>query len=46
MTLNKLTALLTGMFVTQTVFFAIVLHRNEQVREEVERLRSEIKLAA
>lgn len=46
MTLNKLTVLLTGMFVAEAVFFAVVLHRNEQVREEVERLRSEIKLAA
>jgi preprotein translocase subunit SecG len=46
MTLNKLAVMMTGLFVIEGLFFAILLRRNDQVRDEVERLRNEIKLAA
>jgi preprotein translocase subunit SecG len=39
MTLNKMTFVLTGMFVTGAVFFTILLRRSEQLRQEVHQLR-------
>lgn len=38
MTLNKITFVLTGMFVTGAVFFSILLRRSEQLRKEVHQL--------
>ncbi len=44
MTLNKLTFVLTGMFVTGAVFFTILLRRSEELREQVHDLRNRVSM--
>jgi preprotein translocase subunit SecG len=45
MTLNKMTFVLTGMFVTGAVFFTILLRRSEQLRQEVHQLRKRTSIS-
>jgi hypothetical protein len=42
MTINKLSFVLTGMFVTGAVFFTILLWRSQRIREELQELRESI----
>jgi preprotein translocase subunit SecG len=44
MTLNKLTFVLTGMFVTGAVFFSILLRRSGEVHVEVLQLRNRLSM--
>ena len=44
MTLNKMTLVLTGMFVTGAVFFTILVRRSEQLRQEVNQLRERMSI--
>jgi preprotein translocase subunit SecG len=44
MTLNKMTLVLTGMFVTGAVFFSILLRRSEQLRQEVHQLHNRMSI--
>jgi preprotein translocase subunit SecG len=44
MTLNKLTFVLSGMFVTGAVFFSILLRRSQEVHDEVLQLRNRLSI--
>ena len=44
MTLNKMTFVLTGMFITGAVFFKILLRRSAELREEVHQLRDRVSI--
>jgi hypothetical protein len=44
MTLNKLSFVLTAMFVTGAAFFTILLRRSEQLRQEVHEMRERMRI--